>query len=98
MPNPIEHEENDRGGSFFIEEDGKRVAEMTYRRKDPRLVVIDHTEVDPAMEGGGVGRSLLDSVVSWARATGTKVGATCSFARAQFEKDPSIQDVLERKS
>ena len=34
------------------------------------------------------------SRMAWARETKTKVVALCPFAKAQFDKDPSIRDVL----
>ena len=79
---------------FFIDRDGQRLATMTYSRANEALIIIDHTEVDPLLSGQGAGRSLLDAAVAWARETGTKVIATCPFAAAQFQKDPSIRDVL----
>lgn len=94
MESEISHEEHGHRGAFFIMQDGKRVAEMTYSRTSPTLVIIDHTGVDKSLGGKGVGRRLLDAAVHWARDTGTKVMATCSFAKAQFDRDPSIRDVL----
>lgn len=94
MTHPIAHEEHDHRGVFYVERNGKRMAEMTYIRINASLVNIDHTGVDPSLGGHGVGRSLLDAAVQWARATHTKVIATCPFASAQFAKDPSIRDVL----
>ncbi len=91
---PIAHEEHGHRGAFFIEQDGKRLAKMTYSRVNAALVIIDHTEVDPTLAGQGVGRRLLDAAVMWARETNTKVIATCPFASAQFSRDPSIRDVL----
>lgn len=91
----IRHEESNGRGAFFIERDGRRIAEQVYRRVDERRVVIVHTEVDPSLRGHGVARQLLDGVVAWARPTGTRVGATCPYAKAQFEKDTSIRDVYE---
>lgn len=90
---PISHEESGHRGAFFIEQDGKRVAEMTYSRGNATLIIIDHTEVAPSLGGQGVGRQLLDAAVRWARETDTKILATCPFASAQFAKDPSIRDV-----
>jgi predicted GNAT family acetyltransferase len=90
----IAHEENGHRGAFFIAQDGKRVAEMTYSRANASLVIIDHTEVAASLGGQGVGRSLLNAAVAWARETHTKIIATCPFASAQFAKDPSIRDVL----
>jgi hypothetical protein len=94
MERPISHEENGHRGVFYIEQDGKRLAKMTYTRTSGSQVIIDHTEVDPSLAGQGVGRTLLDAAVKWARATHTKIVATCTFASAQFQKDPSLRDVL----
>ena len=90
----IRHEESGDGGSFFVELDGKRVALQVYRRVDDHHVVITHTEVDDVLRWKGVARRLLDAAVAWARASGTRVTATCPYVKAQFEKDPSIRDVL----
>jgi predicted GNAT family acetyltransferase len=90
----IQHEESGHRGSFFLEQDGKRLAELTYSRANASLVIIDHTEVSKELAGQGMGRKLLDAAVQWARQTHTKVVATCPFANAQFAKDPSIRDVL----
>ena len=90
----IKHKEIGNRGAFFIEQDGERVAWMSYSRANASLVIIDHTEVDPSLGGQGIGRRLLDAAVEWARSTNTKVIATCPYANAQFAKDPSIRDVL----
>ena len=90
----IEHAEQDGRGSFFVAKQGIRLAEMTYSRAGEKLVIVDHTEVDDRLRGLGVGRKLLDAVVAWARETGTKIIATCPYAKAQFERDASIRDVL----
>src|SRR5262245_39720078 len=87
-------EERANRGSFYIEEEGRRVGEMVYTRKGDALVDILHTEVDPAYGGRGYARALLDAAVGWARTTGTKMTATCPYAQAQFRRDASIRDVL----
>ncbi|MFO0683114.1 MAG: GNAT family N-acetyltransferase [Sandaracinus sp.] len=92
----VQHEETDGRGAFFVERGGERLAEMTYSRTSPSLIIVDHTEVNAKLQGMGVARRLLDTLVAWARKTGTRVAATCPYARAQFEKDASIQDVYER--
>jgi predicted GNAT family acetyltransferase len=93
MEYTVEHEETGHRGAFFVVQDGKRVAELTYSRGSASLVIIDHTEVDPSLGGQGMGRRLLDAAVHWARATNTKILTTCPFAGAQFAKDPSMRDV-----
>ncbi|MDO9433859.1 GNAT family N-acetyltransferase [Hydrogenophaga sp.] len=90
----IEHQESGSKGSFYVQQGSERIAEMTYSRTNDTLIVIDHTDVDERLKGQGVGRQLLDALVAWARDTKTKVIALCPFAKAQFDKDASIRDVL----
>lgn len=90
----IEHEEQDDGGMFFYAKKGVRLAEMTYVRSGEKLVIIDHTGVNEQLQGQGIAHKLLEAAVAWARATGTKLHATCSFAKAQFERDASLKDVV----
>lgn len=90
----VQHEEHGHRGAFFIVKDGQRVGELTFSRANPKLVMLDHTEVSDALKGQGAGRKLLDAAVAWARKTETKFIPVCPFAKAQFDKDPSIRDVL----
>ncbi|MEQ1505443.1 MAG: GNAT family N-acetyltransferase [Myxococcota bacterium] len=90
----IEHAEAEGRGAWFVEREGVRLAELTYSRAGEALVIIDHTEVHERLRGLGVARKLLDAAVAWARETHTRVIATCPYAKAQFDKDPSIRDVL----
>jgi len=91
----VRHQESESKGAFFVEgADGRRLAEMTYSRTNASMIIIDHTEVDPALAGQGVGRKLLDTLVGWARSSRVKVLPLCPFAKAQFGKDPTIRDVL----
>jgi hypothetical protein len=66
---------------FFIEHDGKRIAELTYRESGADAVV-DHTWVDPAMRGGGDARRLVDALVAWARQGQRRIVPVCSYVRA----------------
>jgi predicted GNAT family acetyltransferase len=91
----IRHEEQGRRQAFFIERDGKRVAEQTLSASaDGKVVIIDHTEVDDSLRGQGIARLLTVNTVEWARKAGVKVVPVCPFAKAIIEKDPSLQDVL----
>ena len=95
MSHSVQHHEAGSKGAFFIAgADGAHMATMSYSRANPSLVIIDHTDVDPSLAGQGIGRELLNALVDWARSSKTKVMPLCPFAKAQFAKDASIQDVL----
>jgi predicted GNAT family acetyltransferase len=92
----VQHAEDARGGAFFVEVGGERLAEMTYTRPSPGRAVIEHTTVSDRLGGRGVGKRLVLAGVEWARATGTKLTPQCSYARAVLQRDPSLADVLDR--
>lgn len=94
MEHSIAHEHEGSKGAFFVLKGGQRVAEMTYSRTNATLLIVDHTHVDESLSGQGVGRQLLGALVAWVRSEGIKVLPLCPFAKAQFDKDPSIRDVL----
>lgn len=94
MEHAIQHQQEASRGAFVIQKDGRRIAEMTYTRSKPSLVVVDHTYVDPSLRGQGVARQLQDAMVAWARETQTKVVPVCSYVKVQFDRDASIRDVL----
>lgn len=93
---PVQHSEQGDDAAFYLERDGKRLASMTLTRKGERHWSIDHTKVDDSLRGQGAGRKLLDAVVAWAREGSVKITPVCPFAKAQFDKDPSIGDVLAK--
>ena len=51
---------------FFIERDGRRVAELTYRMNG-ETAVVDHTWVEPSLRGAKLAPTLVQAVVAWAR-------------------------------
>jgi hypothetical protein len=95
-PMGIQRAEAGRGGAFFIEQDGKRIAEQVYTVRRPgKVVSIDHTEVDESLRGQGIARKLTLAAVDWARKSGVKLIPVCPFAKAVFDRDPSLHDVLD---
>jgi predicted GNAT family acetyltransferase len=91
----ISHQQQGVRHAFFIERDGRRVAEQTLSAApDGKLAIIDHTEVDDSLRGQGVARLLTLNTVEWARKSGVKLVPVCPFAKAIFDKEPSLHDVL----
>ncbi len=95
-PDPLDiaHETEDHRGRFVARRGPEVLGKMTYSRGSATLIIIDHTEVTPAARGDGVARQLLDTLVAWARETGTTVLSTCPYTTAEFAGDPGIRDVL----
>jgi predicted GNAT family acetyltransferase len=93
-PITVKHQDDDEKGAFYVETAGRRTAEMAYTHAGPSTIIISHTHVADSLRGQHVGRQLLDALVAWARTAPHKVVPLCPYARSEFEKDPSIRDVL----
>lgn len=92
----IQLEENGSKGAYFIEQDGKRLGEMTYSKAGDNLIIIDHTEVSDALRGTGAGKKLVTAAVENARKNGLKILPLCPFAKSVFDKTPEFADVLSK--
>jgi uncharacterized protein len=91
----IEHvEKGGRGGFLIRNEDGKRIAEMTYVNSGDSAFIIDHTEVDPSLRGRGIAEDLLDAAVRHARDKNLKLHATCPFALRKLQEQEAFADVF----
>jgi hypothetical protein len=89
----LRHETGSKG-SFYIEENGQLLAEMTYSKAGDSLIIIDHTEVSDALRGKGAGKQLVDAAVAFARQNNIKILPLCPFAKSVFDKTPAFADVL----
>ncbi len=82
----INQEQEERNGEFFVEEEGERLAVMTYSIADDGLMIINHTEVDDSLRGKKVGYSLVNHAVELAREKHFNILPLCSFAKSVFDK------------
>ncbi|MEP0984924.1 GNAT family N-acetyltransferase [Ekhidna sp.] len=90
----IHNEESETKGSYYVEIDGNRVAEMTYSVAGSDRIIIDHTEVGDAQRGTGLGEKLVYRAVKDARNKGISIVPLCPFARSVFNKNVDLKDVL----
>lgn len=93
----ISHEDNKHKGSFFILENDNRIAEVVYSWFSEDGIIIEHTEVDPSLEGKGIGATLVDAVVEMARADNLKIMPLCPFALARFKRKGTYDDVWYKR-
>jgi predicted GNAT family acetyltransferase len=90
----IKNQNDARGGHFFMEDNGQQIGLMHYLFAGPRKMIIDHTEVDEAYEGKGIGMKLVKAGVEYAREHQMKILPLCPFAKKIFDITPAFADVL----
>ncbi len=94
MQLPILHEKEETGGVFYIEKEGKRLAEMTYSQAGDDRIIINNTVVDASLRGTGSGKELVLQAVEYARSHHLRIIPLCRFANSVFQKTTEIRDVL----
>jgi hypothetical protein len=78
---------------YEIHVDGQRAGYAHYV-PTPEALVFDHTEIDDAYEGQGLGGKLARGALDAVRADGKRVVARCPFIRGWIEKHPDYADLL----
>jgi len=79
---------NDKNrGSFFIEKEGRQIAELDFDVKE-KILNAYHTGVRPELEGKGIAGRLFKEMVKYARENGYQVIPSCSYILVKFRRDP----------
>lgn len=84
----------EKNGYFEGLVDGQFAGKMTYTWAGEDKFIIDHTEVEPAYNGKGIGREMVMAAVEFAREKGLKIIPLCPFPKASFQRNREWDDVL----
>jgi uncharacterized protein len=79
-------------GRFELEQDGQ-VAYLEYTIAGNVLALI-HSEIPGPLRGSGVGSTLVQSALDWARNNNMKVDVVCPFVAAYLETHPEYSDLV----
>jgi uncharacterized protein len=90
MPTVVHNRDESR---YEIHVDGER-AGLTHYRVTPEALVFDHTEIDDAYEGHGLGGQLARGALDDVRANGQRVIAECPFIKGWIAQHEDYQDLL----
>lgn len=82
----MEFKKTDR--SIYLENnEGKRIAEITYLETQDGIYTIEHTFVDKSLRGQRIASKLVEMAVEDIRSKNGIVQATCSYAKNWIEKN-----------
>ena len=79
---------------YFEDENGKLLAELTYRDIDDTTVNINRTFVDSSLQGKGIAGELMKTVVDELVKNRKHAVPTCSYAVKWFEKNKEYSNLL----
>jgi predicted GNAT family acetyltransferase len=81
---------------YEIVRDGTPLGYAAYQ-KPRQLIVFTHTEVDPTLEGQGIGGRLLRGALDDVRRQGLPVLPICPFVHAWMSRHPEYADLDYRR-
>lgn len=87
--------DNKERNRFETEIDGHQ-AFVEYSVK-PDIIVLEHTKVDKALGGRGVGSELVEAVLLQIELRGLKVIPKCGFVRKYIDKHPEWESLVVKK-
>jgi len=90
----VKHEAHKGKGIFYIEDNGERIATLTYYFENEKKFIIEHTVVDVAYEGKGLGKALVNAAAIFAKENNFKIVPVCLYAKKVMERSDAYKDVL----
>ena len=75
---------------------GDEVAGISIYRLDDGVMVFEHTEVDAAFEGRGLGSRLAKFALDDVRSRGLRIRIECPFIRTYIRRHPEYADLRAR--
>lgn len=81
---------------FFLEEDGKLVAEIRWEYINDELIDVNGTFVDPSQRGKGLAKKLVLEVIEKVKKENLKIVPTCSYVVDFFNANPEYEDLLKK--
>jgi predicted GNAT family acetyltransferase len=78
----------------FVLRDAEHSARLAYH-VDGDVIDLLHTEVPPALEGRGIGKSLARAALEYASSHRLQVRPTCRFVRAYLRRNPDAAKLAQ---
>lgn len=78
---------------FELETDGK-LSIVVYEKVDDETLALTHTEVDPSLEGKGVGSKLVEDVLQYVEQNNLKIVPLCPFVSVYLKRHPDWNRVV----
>lgn len=86
----IQHQQSTNEGKFFLlDEQQKKIAELTYYFIDDKTINANHTYVSESLRGQGVADKLYQALVEFVRTHQLKLVPTCSYIAKKWQREQS---------
>ncbi|HCM89562.1 MULTISPECIES: GNAT family N-acetyltransferase [Vagococcus] len=81
---------------FYLTEEGKMIAEITWEILGDGSIDVNHTFVDSSQRGKGLAEKLVLEVIKKAQIENITIIPTCSYVAKYFETHETYQYLLKK--
>ncbi|QDK79137.1 N-acetyltransferase [Spirosoma sp. KCTC 42546] len=78
---------------FELETEGK-ISFVEYQRVNDETLALVHTEVDPSLEGHGIGSTLVEGVLEYVEQHNLTIVPLCPFVSAYLKRHPDWNRIV----
>ncbi len=90
----IQHRQTESNGEFFLlDQNGNKVAELTYFFADEQTINANHTYVSETLRGQRVADQLYRELVNFVRDKKLKLIPTCSYIVKKWQRENKSRSV-----
>ncbi|HMI06430.1 MAG TPA: GNAT family N-acetyltransferase [Flavobacterium sp.] len=86
---------NETKKRFELETEG-HTAFIEYLIDKDQIMYLTHTEVPKALEGKGVGKSIVEKTLNYLKDNDFKLAPLCPFVAAYLKRHPEWQSILAK--
>lgn len=78
----------------FEQETDSKLSIVVYENVNEKTLALTHTEVDPSLEGHGVGSKLVEGVLKYVEERNLTIVPLCPFVSAYIKRHPDWNRVV----
>ncbi|UQB67729.1 GNAT family N-acetyltransferase [Epilithonimonas zeae] len=91
----FENKKSGNGGFITMKNHQEEIGRLTYTIvPELKKLIVSYVMVFPKFEGKGLGKTLVEKSVEFARKNGWTIKAHCSYAHAVLSRKPDVEDVF----
>jgi len=91
----FENKKSGNGGFISMKNQQEEIGRLTYTIvPEFKRLIVSYVMVFPKFEGQGLGKTLVEKSVEFARKNGWNIKAHCSYAHAVLSRKTDVEDVF----
>lgn len=84
----IQHQDNHQEGEFFLNDNqGNKIASLTYLYVSPQTINANHTYVDESLRGQGIADKLYQALRDFVLAKELRLLASCNYIERKWQRE-----------